>query len=160
MVYYQFPVKTKHKHRLLFRKLLLSTWGHFDEYVPKEKSIRNFFLPQELFTISHKYGTSIKAIPADTLLAPTPIFLIIVGYNSAVNTGIIAFDELIVKRLIIARVVMIHWRWSDARSMGIVQPQAAPDTIMVKAKGQRRPPFNKIRILRATAGISTEPDKI
>jgi hypothetical protein len=101
-----------------------------------------------------------SAIPADTLLAPTPIFLMMVGYNSAVNTGIIALDELMLNLLIMARVVMSHWRSSRTKPMGMAHPQATPESIIVKARGQRRPPLRRIRMLKATAGISTAPDKI
>lgn len=43
-----------------------------------------------------KYGVKIRAKPAATLQAPTPMFLIDVGYNSAVYTGMIVFPALIV----------------------------------------------------------------
>lgn len=49
-----------------------------------------------------------SATPAETLLAPTPIFRIVVGYNSAVKTGITALDELIEHFAIIAMEVTSH----------------------------------------------------
>lgn len=47
-------------------------------------------------------------MPAETFDAPTPIFLIVVGYNSAVNTGITTFEELIQNLLIIVMEVINH----------------------------------------------------
>lgn len=48
------------------------------------------------FTSIDKYGVKIKAKPAATLHAPTPAFLIAVGYISAVYTGIIVLAALTV----------------------------------------------------------------
>ena len=47
-------------------------------------------------TNSESAGVRMSAMPAATLHAPTPMFLIDVGYNSAVYVGIIVFPALIV----------------------------------------------------------------
>lgn len=50
----------------------------------------------KILTNNDKYGVEMRATPAATLQAPTPAFLIAVGYSSAVYTGIIVFPALIV----------------------------------------------------------------
>lgn len=110
-----------------------------------------------LLTNSNKYGTNIKAIPAVTLLAPTPIFLNVVGYNSAVKTGMIALEELILILLIMENVVTTHWRLFRNILKGTMNVQAMPENIMVKAKGHLLPPFIRIGMLTARAGTSTKP---
>jgi hypothetical protein len=58
----------------------------------------NVLLEKEIYllTNSDSAGVRIKAIPAATLHAPTPMFLIDVGYSSAVYVGMIVFPALIV----------------------------------------------------------------
>lgn len=116
-----------------------------DEYIDK-------------LTVSHKYGTSIKATPAETLLAPTPMFLIVVGYNSAVNTGIIALEALIEHLANITSVVINHWAYPNMYGIGNVRRQPTPAIIMVRDKGHLLPIRKSINMLSATPGTSTAPD--
>lgn len=112
-----------------------------------------------LLTISHKYGTSISATPAETLLAPTPMFLMVVGYSSAVKTGMTALEELMEHLATIAMDVTSHWTLLEKRfCMGRMMRQETPALIMVRASGHRRPIFSRIMMLRATPGISTAPE--
>lgn len=99
-----------------------------------------------------------SAIPAETLLAPTPIFLMVVGYSSAVNTGMTAFDELIEHLASIAIEVCSHCTLLNMHWMGTMMRQKTPARIMVRAKGHRLPIFRRMMMLRATPGISTAPE--
>lgn len=56
----------------------------------------NHQLRQDFHTNSESAGVRISAMPAATLHAPTPMFLIDVGYNSAVYVGMMVFPALIV----------------------------------------------------------------
>lgn len=98
-----------------------------------------------------------RATPAETLLAPTPIFLIVVGYSSAVKTGITAFEELNENLASIVRAMASQFELSKKNGMGIVKRQAMPPRIIVSANGHRRPILRRIRMLTAMPGISTAP---
>lgn len=113
-----------------------------------------------VLTSSHKNGTNINAIPAGTFAAPTPIFLIMVGYSSAVYIGSMAFDELMQNLLAIMNVVISHCRSLEIQETGMAKAANIPERIMVAARGHLRPPFIKMSILRATAGNSTTPINI
>lgn len=80
---------------------------------PKQKTqeIKNSFSGKnavqaaQILTSIDRYGVKIKANPAATLHAPTPIFRIAVGYNSAVYTGMIVFPALIVN---LPAIIQLH----------------------------------------------------
>lgn len=101
-----------------------------------------------------------RAMPARTLLAPTPMFLIVVGYSSAVKTGITAFEELINSFPANARPVLNHLTLLNRYGNGSVSKHATPEKIIVKERGHLRPIRNKKNMLTATAGISTIPANI
>lgn len=111
----------------------------------------------EVITISHKYGTNISATPAETLLAPTPMFRMVVGYNSAVKTGMTAFDELMEHLATIAIAVINPCMLSERFFNGKMMRQDSPAVIIVSANGHLLPIFSSMMMLRATPGISTAP---
>lgn len=108
-----------------------------------------------------RYGTNINAIPAETLLAPTPKFLITVGNSSAVNTGMTALLELTLNLPAWARAVLSHCMFEETGRNGTkrVSRQAHPANANVRHNGHLRPPRRIIKILAAIDGSSTTPVK-
>lgn len=86
------------------------------------------------------------------------MFRIVVGYNSAVKTGITALDELIEHFATIAIAVTSHGVLLNRFCIGRIIRQDTPADIIVRAKGHLLPILRRIMMLNATPGISTAPE--